>query len=257
MNGAQIQSYINQNYPGLGQLTNEQIQTIQNNAGGGQPGMIDQAIKSSPQYQTYTQQQATNTYNQQQGSAISTLQTGETNLASQYSNLLNTVTGEYQPLIDQATTMQNAQNASRGLVSNVGNGGNQMISALNPTYSAMAANAQQLGQGSISDMNAYQNAISAAQSGQATTNLGIPLSYGSLQMAQQALPASIAANQAQANEYNAEAQSAPYVSTNIPGITFDAANNTASLFGQPVSLSNMSSSQIQQIIAQLSKSSST
>ena len=257
MNGAQIQSYINQNYPGLGQLTNEQIQTIQNNAGGGQPGMIDQAIKSSPQYQTYTQQQATNTYNQQQGSAISGLQTQQSNLAGQYGSLLNTVTQQYQPLENQATMMQNEQNASRGLVSNVGNGGTQMLSALNPIYSAQAANAQQIGQGSISDMNTLQQAIASAQQTGAAGAAALPLEYGSLSLAQQALPASIAANQAQANEYNAEAQSAPYVSTNIPGITFDAANNTASLFGQPVSLSNMSSSQIQQIIAQLSKSSST
>ncbi len=192
--------------------------------------------------------QAQQLYQQQQGSAISTLQSAKSDLAGQYGSLLNTVTGQYQPLINQATLQQNAQNASRGLVSNIGNGGTQMISALNPVYSAEAANTQQLGAGSISDMNAYANAISAAQSGLATGNATLPLEYGSLALSQQALPASISQSLAQANLFNQQATSAPYVNTGLNGITFNAGNNTAQLLGQKL---NLSPEIIQKVLASL------
>lgn len=179
---------------GNGQYSVQQVDTVANRNG------------------QYQEQQ----YQQQQGSAISTLQTGKQNLAGQYSDLLKTVTGEYQPLIDQATMQQNAQNASRGLVSNVGNGGTQMISALNPIYSAQAANAQQLGAGSISDTNTYNQAISAAQQSGAQFGANLSLNVGSLSTL---LPSEAAANYGQANQAfgaNAAAISQALIKANTP-----------------------------------------
>lgn len=172
---------------GNGQYSVQQIDTVANRQG------------------QFAQQQ----YQAQQGSAISGLQEQKSGLAGQYGSLLSSVTGRYQPLIDQATMQQNAQNASRGLVSNIGNGGTQMISALNPLYSAEAGNAQEIGQGSISDTNTLSQAIASLQSGGAATGANLGLSYGSLALAQQLQPSIIAGNLAQANAYNTQANNIP------------------------------------------------
>lgn len=179
---------------------------------------------------------AQQTYAAQQGSAISTLQTGKQNLAGQYADLLKTVNGEYQPLINQTTASAGAEEARRGLSPDSLLNQQQVQGALQPVYGAMAANAQQIQGGSISDTNAFTNAISAAQSGLATGNLGAGLAYGSLQMNQQALPSQIALAQAQAKLAGNQANTAGYL-PNYSGITFNTGNGQANVLGQGLNMS--------------------
>ena len=115
-------------------------------------------------------------------------------------------------------------------------------------YGQEAGNAQQIGQGSINDMNTLSQAIAGIQSGNAQFGAQLPLQYGSLALSQQALPASIAQSLAQANLFNQQAQAAPYVPTGVNGITFNASNNTAALLGQKL---NISPTVIQQALSAL------
>lgn len=180
-------------------------------------------------------QAAQQLYQQQQGSAIQTLQTGKSNLAGQYSDLLKTVTGEYQPLINQETQTMGAALAGRGLTPDSQLYQQQVQGGLAPVYGQEAANAQQIGAGSISDVNTYNQAISAAQQSGAQFGAQLPLEYGSLSLNQQALPYQLALTAAQAGLTGAQAQAAPYISTGIPGILFNSGNGQANLLGQNVS----------------------
>lgn len=202
-NISQIQSMAQQY--GLPGISNQQAQDIMNNNGGGNEQQIDSYFQQ--QQQTQQQQQAAQTaqqnYATQTQNAISGLQTGKADLAGQYGTLLQSINGPqgvYQPLINQATLQQNAQNASRGLVSNVGNGGTQMISALNPVYSAEAGAVGSVTAGSITDVNTYNNAIANMQSGAAGTSAQLPLQFGSLALAQQEMPSTIAYNTGMASQ---------------------------------------------------------
>ncbi len=189
---------------------------------------------------------ATQQYQAAAGSAVTGLETGKSNLSQQYSDLLKTVTGEYQPLINQETATAGAALAKRGLTPDSQLFQQETQGALQPIYGAEAANAQQLGQGSIADTNTYNQAIAGAQLGIAGTQSQLPLQYGNLALQQQALPATISQALAQAGLFNAQAKAAPYVPTGIGGITFNAANNTSSLLGSPL---NISSAQLQKIMS--------
>lgn len=169
------------------------------------------------------------------GSAISGLQTGKANLAQQYSDLLKTVTGEYQPLINQTTANAGAEEARRGLSPDSFLNQQQVQGALQPIYGAEEANAQQIGQGSISDTNTYNQAIANAQLGVAGTSANLPLQYGSLSLSQQLLPSQIALNTAQGSYYggiNPVALQTAALGANKPfgvgNIVFNPSNNSFS-----------------------------
>lgn len=214
MNGAQIQGYINQNYPELGQLTNEQIQVIQNNAGGGQPGMIDQAIKSSPQYQAYTTTQAQQQYQQGINTAVTGLQNQQTSLQQSYGSLLNDVMGQGTVAMNTADQAQNALLASRGITTSSAMGGTALSSAQLAVQQANQAASGSIGLGSAQDINAIQQSIAGIQAGAAGTAAQLPLEYGSLANATNLNTSQIALNAAQGQEYQNIGQAELYPTLN-------------------------------------------
>lgn len=146
-------------------------------------------------------QVANEKYQQQVGTAISGLQTQKSGLAQQYADLLTTVKGEYQPLIDQTTATAGAALANRGLTPDSQLYQQQTQGALAPVYGQEAGNAQQIGAGSISDTNTLAQAIAGLQSGAALNTAQLPLSYGSLAQNASLIPSQIAGNTSQANYY--------------------------------------------------------
>lgn len=197
LNGSQIQDYLTKNYPGLA-ITPQFVQNVMNNSQGGDPNFIDNAVKQSPEYQQFQTNQAVNNYQQAAGSAISTLQTQKGNLSQQYSDLLKTVTGEYQPLINSTTQTAQKELGQRGITPDSTLYQQQVQGALQPVYGAEAANAQQIGQGSVADLNTFANNIANLQAGVGGTASQLPLQYGSLALSTQALPSQIALAQSQA-----------------------------------------------------------
>lgn len=183
------------------------------------------------------QELAQQQYQSALGSAVGGLQTQKSNLAGQYSDLLKTVTGEYQPLINQTTASAGAEEARRGLSPDSLLNQQQVQGALQPVYGAEAANAQQIGAGSISDTNTLTQAISNMQAGGAGTASQLPLQYGQLALQQQALPSQLALNQAQAQQASSLANASQYLSTGVPGVLFNSGNGQANILGQSLSSS--------------------
>lgn len=144
--------------------------------------------------------QANKVYQQQSQQAIGGLQTQKASLADQYSDLLKTVKGQYDPLINQETATAQSALAKRGLTPDSQLYQQQVQGALQPVYGAQAANAQQIGQGSINDQNTLAQAIAQLQQGGAQFGATLPLQYGSLALQQQALPSQINLAQNQANQ---------------------------------------------------------
>lgn len=233
MNGAEIQSYITQNYPQLGQLSNQQIQTIQNNAGGGQQGMLDQAITTSPEYQQYQTTNAQNTYQQGINTAVSGLQGQQTNLQQSYGSLLADVMGQGSTAMNTATSGENAYLASRGLVSQSGLGNNQLSQAQLAVQAQNQAASGSVGLGSASDINAIQQAIAGIQAGAAGTETQIPLQYGSLALSQLLGTSTANANQSESQLAQAQAQAAQYQPLAQGGNLYNISN------GSVVGLSNI------------------
>lgn len=227
MNSSEIQSYISQNYPGLGQLSPAQIQTIMNNSGGGQQGMIDQAVTSSPQYQTYSQGTATQAYQTGINTAVSGLQGQQTNLSQSYGSLLSDVMGQGTVAMNTATSGENAYLASRGLLSQAGAGDNQMSAAQLAVQQANQAAAGSIGAGSAQDISAIQQSIAGIQSGAAGTEMQIPLNYGSLQIQQSLLPGQLSLQNSQNAYQTAEAQQEPYVNIANGNNLFNSSNGQA------------------------------
>ena len=182
---------------------------------------------------------AQNKYQDAINTAVGGLQTQKTNLGQQYSDLLSTVKSEYDPLINSTTATAGAEEAKRGISPDSTLFQQQTQGALQPIYGAQAANAQQIGAGSIAATNTLTQAIAAMQSGAAGTSMNIPLQYGSLALNQSALPSQLALNAAQANQYNSQAKAASYVPTGLPGITFNAANNSSSLLGNNITMAQL------------------
>lgn len=197
LNGSQIQDYISKNYPGLS-ITPQFVQNVMNNSQGGDPNFIDNAVRQSPEYQQFQTNQAVSNYQNAAGSALTTLQTQKGNLSQQYSDLLKTVTGEYQPLINSTTQTAQKELGQRGITPDSTLYQQQVQGALQPVYGAEAANAQQIGQGSVADLNTYATNIANLQAGIGGTASQLPLQYGSLALSTQALPSQIALAQAQA-----------------------------------------------------------
>jgi hypothetical protein len=152
-------------------------------------------------------------YQQQTDSAISGLQTQKGNLVSQYGDLLKTVTGEYQPLINQTTATAGGELAKRGLTPDSTLYQQQTQGALAPVYGQEATNAQQIGQGSINDQNTMAAQIANLQTGVAGTASQLPLSYQTLANQAALIPSQIFANQAQGSS---SLQGANYVT--IPNV---------------------------------------
>jgi len=175
-----------------------------NQFGGGNEGQIDNYFQ-----QQAAQQSAINQYNQQSQQAVSGLQQQKSGLADQYGSLLQTVTGQYQPLINQTTATTGEALARRGISPDSQYYQQQTQGALQPVYGAEAANTQAIGQGSINDTNTLAQAIAGIQQGNAQFGANLPLEYGSLQLQQNLLPSQIALNQSQSNLYGAQAANLP------------------------------------------------
>jgi hypothetical protein len=173
------------------------------------------------------QQAAQADFQAQSGSAIAGLSQGKLDLAGQYADLLKTVKSEYDPLINDATKTAGEALSRRGLTPDSQLFQTQTQGAIAPIYGQEAANAQTIGAGSISDSNTYNMAIANAKLGVAGTSSQLPLQYGQLALAQQALPSQIGLNQAQANQANSLAKSSSYLPTS-PGVSFyDTSSNSA------------------------------
>lgn len=157
-------------------------------------------------YQNYQQTQATQNYQNAVNTAVGGLQTQKTNLADQYGSLLNTVNTQYQPLINQTTETANKELSQRGLTPDSTLYQQQVQGAVAPVYGQEAGNAQQIGLGSINDMNTLAQAIASMQAGGAGTASQLPLQYGSLSLSQQQLPAQLALGSAQAANQSAQAR---------------------------------------------------
>ncbi len=114
----------------------------------------------------------------QQG--VQTLQTQQGNLAQQYAQLLQSVTGIYNPLEQQMTQTAGEAESARGLDPNSQLFQQQVQGALLPVYGSAASNEQAIGQGSINDMNTLAQAIASAQIGVAGTGASIGLDYATL-----------------------------------------------------------------------------
>lgn len=226
MNVSMIRDYVNQKYPGL-PTDDQSLQRLMDNSRGGDPGYIDQAILSSPSYQQQQTTNAQNAYKAQTDAAVGGLTQGKTDLAGQYADLLKTVKGQYDPLINSTTATAGAALSKRGLTPDSQLFQQETQGALAPIYGAEAGNAQTIGAGSITDTNTYNQAIAAAKMGAAGTASQLPLQYGNLQLAQSALPSQIAANQAQANQANANAKASSFLPVS-PGVSFfNTGNNSA------------------------------
>lgn len=199
------QNSINQDWAANG--ASKYNSYIQN---GGAPLSTDSAAVAIANQATTTQ--AENKYQQGINTAVGGLQTQQTNLATQYGNLLSTVTGEYQPLINTATAGANENLAARGITNNSPYYTSNVTSALQPIYGSEAGNAQAIGEGSISDYNTLAQAIAGIQAGGAGTLAQLPLQYGQLQQ-QQALNIANIANiqqQATTGQYIAGPNSVPF-----------------------------------------------
>lgn len=137
------------------------------------------------EYGNYTPGESASAIAQQnfQGQAqqgVQTLTTQKNSLADQYAQLLQTVTGIYNPLIQEETQTAGAGEAARGLTPDSQLFQQQVQGALLPVYGSAASNAQAIGQGSISDMNTLAQAIANAQIGVAGTGANIGLDYATL-----------------------------------------------------------------------------
>ena len=164
----------------------------------GNPGQ-DWVLDSTDQQQQQqaTQQAAQQQYQQQTQQAIGGLQTQKGNLGQQYSDLLSTVKGEYQPIINQTTATAGQELAHRGLTPDSTLYQQQTQGALAPVYGQEAANAQQIGQGSIADTNSLASQIANLQTGVAGTASQLPLQYQTLANQAALIPSQTFANNAQ------------------------------------------------------------
>lgn len=159
------------------------------------------------------QQAKADAYGSAIGSAVGGLETQKTNLSDQYGSLLQTVTGQYQPLINQTTASAGGELARRGINPDSFFYKQNVQGALQPVYSAEAGNAQQIGQGSINDINTLTQAIANLKAGGAGTVAQLPLQYGSLALAQAANIANIGLAGSQAAAAGASSRYIP-----IPGV---------------------------------------
>lgn len=177
------------------------------NLGNGQWGLTQGQIQQAQQAEADAKaKKAQDEYSAAIGTAVSGLQTQKSNLSDQYSSLLATVKGQYDPLINQTTASAGAELSRRGLTPDSALFQKETQGALQPIYGAQAANAQAIGQGSINDVNAITQAIAALQAGAAGTSSQLPLDYGqlglqygNLALGQQSLAQQLAIAQLQAN----------------------------------------------------------
>lgn len=209
LNTAQITGYLRQNYPGFSYDPNF-VQTVMNNSQGGNPDYIAGAIESSPQYQQYSIGTAQAAYKQAQGSAISTLQGQQGSINLQYNQLLNDTLGLGTVAMNTATSAEEKQLASRGIL------GPSAGTSLSAAQLAVQQNNQAavgtLGYTQSQIMNQLAQQIAGIQSGAAGTELQYPLQAGSLALAGSIAQAQIAQGLAQAQ---ATTLQAPYVA--VPG----------------------------------------
>lgn len=206
-NIAQIQG-LAQQY-GLPGVSSDQAQGLMNSYGGGNEQQLNQYFQQQQQ-----QQQATQTYQSGINNAVTGLQGQQSNLSASYGSLLQDVMGQGTVAMNTATSGENAYLGARGLLSQGGAGNTQMSAAQLAVQAQNQAASGSIGQGSASDISAIQQAIAGIQAGGAGTLAQLPLEYGSLAMAQTALPSQIALTQSQSANQSAQAQAAQYLQLN-------------------------------------------
>ena len=137
-------------------------------------------------------QNAQGAYKEGINNAVSGLQAQGTNLDTQYGDLLTKVLGQGTVAMNTATTGENNYLASRGLQSNNGRGLNDMSSAQLAVSQSNQAAASNLSYTQAQLKNTLASTIAGVQSQGAQFAAGLPLSYGSLQLAQSIQPSNIA-----------------------------------------------------------------
>lgn len=149
-------------------------------------------VGSTAQIQSQKQAaQAKSDYQAAIGTAVTGLQTQGTNLDTQYGDLLQKVLGQGTVAMNTVTTGENNLLASRGITNNSPLYSAQMGSAQLPVGVANQSAVSNLGYTQAQLKNTLASTIAGVQSQGAQFAAGIPLSYGSLQLAQAANAANI------------------------------------------------------------------
>lgn len=148
----------------------------------------------SPQYQ---QQQAQQKYQAGIDSAVLGLQSQGTSLDAQYKSLLNDVLGQGTVAMNTVTGATNEELARRGITNNSYLYGQEMGSAQLPVQVANQTAVGSLGFTEAQLQNALAANIASLKAGGAGTAAELPLSYGSLALANAANIANIGLTQAQ------------------------------------------------------------
>lgn len=106
--------------------------------------------------------------------AIATLQTQGTTLAQQYQNLLQSVINQGSATYNTATSGENAYLASRGLLSQSGEGNNELSQAQNTVNTTNATNQANVETDAANTQTQIAQAIASLQAG----NVGQALTFG-------------------------------------------------------------------------------
>lgn len=152
---------------------------------------------------------ATAAYNAAIGSATGFLNTAGTNLDTQYSDLLNKVLGVGSQAMNTATLGENNLLASRGITNNSPLYSREMTYAQLPVTSQVQGALGTLGYNQAQQKLALAGNIAGLVAGGAGTAAGLPLSYGSLALANAANIANISYLGSQAAQAGAAARYIP------------------------------------------------
>ena len=236
MNDAMIIQYAQSQY-GIS-LTNEQADQILNESGGGNPEQVDQVLQNNPQViqnnLLSSAQQLQNFQVQANQPAIQTLEsqynpsTGTGALTQAYGSLLQSITGEEQPAINQ-TTLGAAQSlASRGILPSSALYQQTVGSALQPVSAQFANLTAQTGLGETQDLAAVAGSIAALQSGNPTASITGAQNLIGLQQAAQTIPSTIQQQTSAAQFSQAQAAEAQTAAKYIPTTQGASLFNTSS-----------------------------
>lgn len=236
MNDSMIQGYAQSQY-GIS-LTNEQADQILSESGGGDPQQVDRVLQNNPQVMQNnlmkSAQQLQNFQVQANQPAIQTLQsqynptTGTGALTQAYGSLLQSITQEEQPALNQ-TTLGAAQSlASRGILPTSALYQQTVGSALLPVTAQFGQLTAQTGLGETQDLAAVAGSIAQLQAGNPTASITGAQNLLGLQQTAQTLPSTIQSQIAQSNLANAQAgeanTAARYIPTNQGASLFNTSN---------------------------------
>ena len=221
--------------------TPQQIQQYSNDSSfdgqAGQNALMQQLSPSG--YTNYQNTQATNqakaTYQAGIGSAVSTLQNAGTTLDTQYQGLLQDVLGVGSVSMNTATTGENNLLGQRGITNNSPLYSQQMTLAQLPVTSQVQGAVGSLGYTEAGLQNQLAQNIAGVQAGGAGTLAELPLSYGSLALAQAANVANIQL----AGSKGAQAGAGARYISGPNGVIYDTVGGTFITGQTPISSGNL------------------